>query len=325
MRRGEIRLVDLEPVRGAEADKQRPAIIVSNDGALVFRRDDAFSFINPTVGTGLLRQAGSGVLSFSNLLAYSGPIVVSSGTLSFARSTDITYALAAISNDATVYCYPSGNGAVFLGARLSGSGSIQVDGPGGGAVFQNRVVLRGNGSDHSGAVTVLNNGRLWLDRSVNAISDVAVVHVSTNAGFYLFAAAGSDVWGGYQVAETIGGLTGSGNVYGQWQNGAVAPLLTVGGGDVSAAFAGSISEYPGTLAGLKLIKIGSGTQTLNGASTWSGGITVSNGVLALGHDAAAGIGRVEHHAVGAGMARHLAEQRRHPVRRRRLDRPDAGG
>jgi mRNA interferase MazF len=33
MRRDEIRLVDLEPVRGAEADKQRPAVIVSNDGA----------------------------------------------------------------------------------------------------------------------------------------------------------------------------------------------------------------------------------------------------------------------------------------------------
>ena len=33
MRRGEIRLVDLESVRGAEADKRRPAVIVSNDGA----------------------------------------------------------------------------------------------------------------------------------------------------------------------------------------------------------------------------------------------------------------------------------------------------
>ncbi len=33
MRRGEIRLVDLEPVRGAESNKQRPAVIVSNDGA----------------------------------------------------------------------------------------------------------------------------------------------------------------------------------------------------------------------------------------------------------------------------------------------------
>lgn len=33
MRRGEIRLVDLEPSRGAEANKRRPAVIVSNDGA----------------------------------------------------------------------------------------------------------------------------------------------------------------------------------------------------------------------------------------------------------------------------------------------------
>lgn len=33
MRRGEIRLVDLEPVRGAEANKRRLCVIVSNDGA----------------------------------------------------------------------------------------------------------------------------------------------------------------------------------------------------------------------------------------------------------------------------------------------------
>lgn len=33
MRRGEIRYVDFEPTRGAEANKRRPAVIVSNDGA----------------------------------------------------------------------------------------------------------------------------------------------------------------------------------------------------------------------------------------------------------------------------------------------------
>ena len=33
MRRGEICLIDLDPVRGAEASKTRPAVIVSNDGA----------------------------------------------------------------------------------------------------------------------------------------------------------------------------------------------------------------------------------------------------------------------------------------------------
>lgn len=33
MIRGEIRDVNLEPVRGSEANKRRPAVIVSNDGA----------------------------------------------------------------------------------------------------------------------------------------------------------------------------------------------------------------------------------------------------------------------------------------------------
>ena len=33
MKRGEIRFADLEPVRGSEANKRRPVIIVSNDGA----------------------------------------------------------------------------------------------------------------------------------------------------------------------------------------------------------------------------------------------------------------------------------------------------
>jgi mRNA interferase MazF len=33
MRRGAIHWVDLDPVRGAESNKRRPAVIVSNDGA----------------------------------------------------------------------------------------------------------------------------------------------------------------------------------------------------------------------------------------------------------------------------------------------------
>ena len=33
MLRGEVRVVDFEPVRGAESDKPRPSVIVSNDSA----------------------------------------------------------------------------------------------------------------------------------------------------------------------------------------------------------------------------------------------------------------------------------------------------
>lgn len=35
MRRGDIVLVDLDPARSGEADKRRPAVVVSNDGANV--------------------------------------------------------------------------------------------------------------------------------------------------------------------------------------------------------------------------------------------------------------------------------------------------
>jgi mRNA interferase MazF len=33
MRRGDICIIDLDPLRGTEANKSRPAVIVSNDGA----------------------------------------------------------------------------------------------------------------------------------------------------------------------------------------------------------------------------------------------------------------------------------------------------
>jgi len=33
MRRGDVVWVDLDPVRGSESDKRRPAVVVSNDGA----------------------------------------------------------------------------------------------------------------------------------------------------------------------------------------------------------------------------------------------------------------------------------------------------
>ncbi len=33
MRRGEVRLVDFDPVQGSEANERRPAVVVSNDRA----------------------------------------------------------------------------------------------------------------------------------------------------------------------------------------------------------------------------------------------------------------------------------------------------
>lgn len=75
MRRGEIWLVDFEPARGSEANKRRPAVIVSNDGANIraerlgrgvvtvipvsskVDRVYTFQVILPAVATGLRRDS----------------------------------------------------------------------------------------------------------------------------------------------------------------------------------------------------------------------------------------------------------------------------
>jgi len=75
MRRGEIRIVDFEPARGSEANKRRPAVVVSNDGAnqratelkrgmvtvlpLTSKTQRVYPFqvVLPATGTGLQRDS----------------------------------------------------------------------------------------------------------------------------------------------------------------------------------------------------------------------------------------------------------------------------
>lgn len=75
MRRGDIHAVDLDPVRGSEASKRRPAVIVSNDGANLtatrlgrgvvtivpltsnIERIHPFQVLLPSAGTGLERES----------------------------------------------------------------------------------------------------------------------------------------------------------------------------------------------------------------------------------------------------------------------------
>ena len=223
-------------------------------------------------------------------ITYTGTTTVNDGKLIFANTTAL--GAGTIDNDATVAFFVDGGNTAVIPGTLSGSGVYEVDGPGGGNEFQNRVILRGDSADNTGTINVINGGKLWLDRGVNAIGDSSIVNVGSGGSFSIFSAAGSDGYGTFQVAETIGGLSGSGNVYSYWQSGGIAPELTVGGGDASATFSGTISEWPGTTAGLKLVKTGTGTQTLSGANTFTGGTTVNDGTLELSRPGNSAVGTI---------------------------------
>jgi autotransporter-associated beta strand protein len=81
----------------------------------------------------------------------------------------------------------------------------------------------------------------------------------------------------------VNGLSGAGNV----NNRSNTRTLTVGNGDASATFTGTITNAGGTL---NLVKTGNGTQTLSGANTYTGSTTVSGGTLRLASASAMGAG-----------------------------------
>jgi fibronectin-binding autotransporter adhesin len=77
-------------------------------------------------------------------------------------------------------------------------------------------------------------------------------------------------------SETINGLSGSGTVN-NFTTG-TANTLTLGDGDASASFSGTIANTNGELT---LVKVGSGTQTLTGFQTYTGSTTVRGGTLGI--------------------------------------------
>src|SRR5262249_18503625 len=77
-------------------------------------------------------------------------------------------------------------------------------------------------------------------------------------------------------SETIGSLAGAGTVTSI--NGAGA--LTTGADNTSTTFSGTIKDFTGEPAGtLALTKIGTGTLTLTGTNTYSGGTPVPGGLI----------------------------------------------
>ncbi len=152
------------------------------------------------------------------------------------------------------------NNNLIVSGKITGPGGLSKGAGRAGAT--NVVTLSNTGNDYVGNTSVV-VGTLKLGASGVIPDGVGKGNVSV--------ASTLDIAG---FTETINGLSGAGTIDNTTGNGA----LTVGNNDQTSSFTGLIKNTAGTLS---LTKMGSGTLTLSGSNTYTGGTFVTGGVLNL--------------------------------------------
>jgi len=226
---------------------------------------DTFTIEGISGGTGELTKTGAGTLVLGSsgagydttlvsegVLSVAADSALGSGTVSLGGGTLTVTSATTIDNTIALTADSSidTTAATTLSGVVSGSGGLTKLGA-------EKLTLSGDNT-YTGATTV-SAGTLWLEGSGSTLSDSTAVTVASGATLHL------------QVQnETVGSLAGAGTVN---LNGG---SLTVGNDNTGTTFSGIIQN-----SGLdgSLIKTGTGTLTLSGANTYSGGTTVTTGTI----------------------------------------------
>ncbi len=227
--------------------------LASSSGAPQVNVDGASAIAtisSAVAGSDGLEKIGAGTLVLSGVNTYTGGTTVSAGTLRVSGSGSLgsgSYSGAISLGSGTVLDYAS-SAAQTLSGAISGTGGLTVSGTG---------TLTLSGANTYSGPTSINSGAVVASGG-SAIGDTSAVTIASGANLTLSA------------NETVGSLAGAGAV--TLTN---TSQLTAGGDNSSTTFSGGIV---GTGS---FEKTGSGTLTLNGASTFIGVVTLSGGSIVL--------------------------------------------
>ncbi len=193
-------------------------------------------------------------------------------------------------------------GALGAGNHLGGNTNINVIGTTGALTISSRLINQsGNFANGNGAMTTSGAGTLILSGANIYLGGTTVSAGTlqlTGAGTLgdptgaLFVAAGQVDLGG--TSQTVGALNGGGGTIFNSVS-ASTSTFTVGNNNTTGSYAGVLADNTGTGGSLALIKTGTGTETLAGSNTYSGGTTINTagGKLAVISNTALGTGTVK--------------------------------
>lgn len=290
---------------GALATNATPGTVVvenANAGAATLTINQASSttfagVLQNGTGGGVLSitKQGTGTLTLSGTNLFTGTTTVSDGTLALANG-------AAIADTAAVFLANVTNACLLLYANET-IGSLAGGGSNGGNVNLQSYTLTTGGANTdttysgvisgTGALIKAGSGTLTLAASNTYSGNTTVsggtLKLGVNNALQYGVGQGDltvngtlDLNGRTLNNARINGLKGSGSVT---NSSGTAAYLTVGYGDASSTFSGSLTDGVGTVA---LAKTGTGTLTLSGNSNYTGTTTITQGVLSVSNLAAGG-------------------------------------
>ena len=208
-----------------------------------------------------MRQSLS--LANSAALAGGGNITFAGGTLQYTNSNIQDYSDRIVGSTGAIFIDTNGVNVAFAsGLAGSNSGGLTKIGSG--------MLTLATANAFSGN-TLISGGTLALG---NALALQQSTLDTSGSGVLSFGAL---------TAATLGGLTGSGTLS-LANSSSSAVVLTVGNDNASPTYS-CMLQGPGSLN-----KIGSGTLTLAASNTYSGGTTLSAGLLSVGGDSNLGTG-----------------------------------
>jgi len=282
---------------------------IIDNASLVFNRSNAVAqgtdFSTAAIsGTGGVTQAGTGNLTLNAQNTYSGGTTLSSGTLTLAASTT-----------GSITSGPLGTGTLTLGGGTLGvnSGLTVANNLVAAANTTSSVVLAGNTAPTlsgtltgTGTVNLLTtataqivpampnttnfNGTVVVDTSPAGNIFFPLASTGPNAKWVVNGGGTGNGSGSGSFLDTaatalsLGELSGNGRV-GSGYN--ITTVWSIGALGIDSTFSGVIinNYFAGTAA---VTKVGTGALTLSGPSSYTGGTTISNGVLQIGNGSTTG-------------------------------------
>lgn len=238
---------------------------INNFGALGFNRSDSWAYAGAIVGTGSVRQAGSGTTILTGTNLYTGGTTVAAGTLQLGNGGATGSLVGDVANDG-IFTFNRNNAYVFAG-QISGTGEVRQIGSGttiltadhsytGGTRISAGTLQVGNGGA-AGSILgdVANNGTLAFNRS-NALGFDGLISGTgalrkLGAGTLTLTADSS--YGGATTVEAgtllINGNQSAATGLTTVNNGATLGGSGTIGGDVFVANGGNLNpgNSPGTL------------------------------------------------------------------------------